>query len=155
MMEDERLAHRRWVPSRICKDSSQVDDPRSVELELFAGRSARRGQANDLRCVGAPHEMVIPALKPGMKERHPFSIDWIQRFDADEFPVIASLASQGQILKRLAPRAGQRQNMLDRKSIRREGCLALAILAATIRSAGNLCFVAWCWSAAPTHRVAI
>ena len=49
-----------------------ADKQRSVELEREDRRTTDRGQAEDLRPVIAPREMLIPALRTWIEQRHNF-----------------------------------------------------------------------------------
>lgn len=79
------------------KETPEVDDVGTVQVELLDGGTSDGGQADEQRKRFSPDEMLLPAVRPRVIERGPLPACRVKRLRARVFAVVTTLARKRQV----------------------------------------------------------
>ena len=130
----------RRVLSNKHQNIPQIDDPFPIQFQFLYSRppGGCKSGKNSLACI--PLEMILPALLPGMEKLNSRVCDRINRFSVVVFSIIASLAGISKIIQAVCSPFASRNNVFNRKRIRRVIGLRKAIFTTMIGALADLFF---------------
>lgn len=128
---------RRWVFSHRIKYTPQIDQALSVQSQCFHCSASCGSQSNDKSKVFIPGKVVTPPLLPWMVQRHEIASNRIVSFDFGVLMIVASLASECQIVQRRPTALRARDDVFDTKGLHSKTCLAATIFAT---ASSTLCY---------------
>lgn len=134
----------------IKEQPAEIDDLGAINVQGHNRSASCRGQADNLRIVGSPGEMIGPPLLARMEQRNEFMCYGITRFELGVFVIVAALARQREIRRGCSAAAMFGNDVLDRKRLRRVTRLAEAVLTATV-CAGDCETAQFCAGAGLRH----
>lgn len=111
------------------KHQAQIDETIPVQLECLHGSSSRWRQACDASAAILPGKVLAPVLPAGMVERDMLARNGITVVGLRVLVIVTPLASQSQIIQSVGAMLAARFDVLDRKRLHGEACLAATILA--------------------------
>lgn len=98
-----------WMPARRPPFLSDHDRDDVVQLQRDHRGATTRGEADHLQPIGAPGEVLSPALTP----RVVLPGQWVMALRAIALEAVAHPASQPQVLFLVGPAMGRRDEMVD------------------------------------------
>lgn len=117
------------------EQAPEVHNPRPIQVERRNGSSNRRAGADHQQCVGAPREVLRPAVLSRVVERHELAAHGVGRLGVVVFVVVAALAGKREVREGICSTLRTWSSVLDREALGGVAGWAQAILAA-VTSAG-------------------
>jgi hypothetical protein len=77
--------------------ATQIDDARTVKLQLFDGGPTCRRQPMNEEKIMRPSEVIGPLVLTRMKQRRRATSKCVDRFDVNEFRVVAPLTRKREV----------------------------------------------------------
>lgn len=99
--------------------AAQVDDLFAIELQCHDRSTSGRGDADDLQVIITPGEVRKPMMPARVKQRHDAARERIAGLDLDVLMVVATLTSEGEILRDGSAATMAGNNVLDGERVRR------------------------------------
>ena len=127
----DRSGSGRWVVTQRVEAAAQAHEMGAIEIQPLDGGPARRSATDDVGKVVTPGELLLPALLPGVVERHLLSSGRIPCHGRGILAAITASAGIGKVRQVVTAPARTRLNMIDRKRIGRVAIRGATVLTAT------------------------
>ena len=130
----------RRVLSNKHQNIPQIDDPFPIQFQFLYSRPAGRCKSGKNGLAWIPLKMVGPTLLSGMEKLNYDICNRVNRFGMVVFSIIATLAGISKIIQAVCSPFASRNNVFNRKRIRRVIGLRKAIFTTMIGALADLFF---------------